>query len=78
MNQCCSVWRKPVNIYFVYIYIYIYIYIYVYIYVCDTYTILSKVLAPPSNERLDYTLVISMSTNLNVSAYNDIVGNLIV
>ncbi len=63
MNQCCSVWRKPVNIYFVYIYI------------CDTYTILSKVLAPPSNERLDYTLVISMSTNLNVSAYNDIVGN---
>ncbi len=30
---------------------------------------------PPSNERLDYTLVIFMSTNLNVSAYNDILGN---
>ncbi len=29
-----------------------------------------KVLAPPSNERLT-TLVISMSINLNVKAYND-------
>ncbi len=30
--------------------------------------------SPPSNEQVDY-LVISMSTNLNVKAYNDILGN---
>ncbi len=38
------------------------------------YTILPKVLAPPSNEQVT-TIVISMSTNLNVKAYNDILGN---
>ncbi len=32
--------------------------------------------SPPSNEQLGLTtLVISMSTNLNVKAYNDILGN---
>ncbi len=42
-----------------------------------TYTILPKVLAPLLMKGLT-TLVISMSTNLNVEAYNDILGNLIV
>ncbi len=42
-----------------------------------TYTILPKVLAPLLMKGLT-TLVISMSTNLNVSAYNDILGSLIV
>ncbi len=41
------------------------------------YTIKPKVLAPLLMKGLT-TLVISMSTNLNVSAYNDILGNLIV
>ncbi len=41
-----------------------------------SYTILPKVLAPLLMKGLT-TLVISMSTNLNVSAYNDILGNLI-
>ncbi len=40
------------------------------------YTILPKVLAPLLMKGLT-TLVISMSTNLNVEAYNDILGNLI-
>ncbi len=31
--------------------------------------------SPPSNEQGLTTLVISMSTNLNVKAYNDILGN---
>ncbi len=39
------------------------------------YTILPKVLAPLLMTGLT-TLVISMSTNLNVSACNDILGNL--
>ncbi len=38
------------------------------------YTILPKVLAPLLMKGLT-TLVISMSTNLNVEAYNDILGN---
>ncbi len=42
-----------------------------------TYTILPKWLAPLLMKGWT-TLVISMSTNLNVSAYNDILGNLIV
>jgi len=62
------------NINYVCIYIYIYIYIYTHI---NTNTILPKVLAPLLMKGLT-TLVISMSTNLNVSAYNDILGNLIV
>ncbi len=37
----------------------------------NIYIILPKVLGPPSNEQIDY-LVISMSTNLNVKASNDI------
>ncbi len=41
------------------------------------YTILPKVLAPLLMKGLT-TLVISMSMNLNVEAYNDILGNLIV
>ncbi len=40
------------------------------------YTISPKVLAPLLMKGLT-TLVISMSTNLNVEAYNDILGNLI-
>ncbi len=40
------------------------------------YTILPKVLAPLLMKGLTI-LAISMSTNLNVEAYNDIVGNLI-
>ncbi len=40
-------------------------------------TILPKVLAPLLMTGLT-TLVISMSTNINVEAYNDILGNLIV
>ncbi len=31
--------------------------------------------SPPSNEQVWTTLVISMSTHLNVKAYNDILGN---
>ncbi len=42
----------------------------------QTYTILPKVLAPLLMKGLT-TLVISMSTNLNVEAYSDILGNLI-
>ncbi len=42
-----------------------------------SYTILPKVLAPLLMQGLT-TLVISMSTNLNVEAYNDILRNLIV
>ncbi len=34
---------------------------------------MAKSIGTPSNERFDY-----ISTNLNVEAYNDIVGNLIV
>ncbi len=41
------------------------------------YTVLPKVLAPLLMKGLT-ALVISMSTNLNVSAYNDILGNLFV
>ncbi len=41
------------------------------------YTILPEVLAPLLMKGLSI-LVISMSTNLNVEAYNDILGNLIV
>ncbi len=40
-----------------------------------TYTILPKVLGHPLLMKGLTTLVISMSTNLNVSAYNDILGN---
>ncbi len=40
-------------------------------------TLLTKVLAPLVMKGLT-TLVISMSTDLNVEAYNDILGNLIV
>ncbi len=41
-----------------------------------TYTILPKVLGRPLlMNRFDYFIVISMSTNLNVKAYNDILGN---
>ncbi len=43
----------------------------------NTFTILPKVLAPLLMKGLT-TLVISMSTNLNIEAYNDILGNLIV
>jgi len=53
-----------------------YVYIYIYIYI-NTNTILPKVLAPLLMKGLT-TLVISMRTNLNVEAYNDILGNLIV
>ncbi len=39
------------------------------------YTILPKVLGHPLQMKGLTTLVISMSTNLNVLAYNDILGN---
>ncbi len=49
-----------------------------YIYICQfIYTILPKVLGHPLLMKDLTTLVISMSTNLNVLAYNDILGDLI-
>ncbi len=51
--------------------IYYILYIYIYIYI---YTILPKVLGRPLLMNSLTTLVISMSTNLNVKAYNDILG----
>ncbi len=56
----------------VYVYVYIYIYIYIYTY---THTILAKVLCHPLLMKGLTTLVISMSTNLNFLAYNNILGN---
>ncbi len=42
------------------------------------YTYIAKSIGTPLLVKGLTTLVISMSTNLNVSAYNDILGNLIV
>ncbi len=41
----------------------------------DMHYIAKGIGTPPSNETCLTTLVISMSTNLNVKAFNDILGN---